>query len=118
MPASGRPSREVRPHESLARAVVGVLAGARQDAGLSRRELAARSGVSANTIIKIERATTTDPAFTVVARLAQALGMDLDGLVRRAQNVALPSPRTRDIPANNTGVVSDSSRTREPESEP
>ena len=118
MPASGRPSREARAHESLARAVVEVLSGARQEAGLSRRELAARSGVSANTIIKIERSATTDPGFTVVMRLAQALGVDLNSVVQRAHEATVSSPRIDESPSSDMGVVSDSGRPREPESEP
>lgn len=69
-----------------------VLFQARRDAGLSRRALADRSDVSVNTIIKIERAHTTDPGFTVVARLARSLGIDLDDLIDLARDTAETPP--------------------------
>jgi transcriptional regulator with XRE-family HTH domain len=93
-----------------------VLLQARQEAGLSRRALADRSGVSVNTIIKIERADTTDPAFTIVLRLTQALGMELDGLINRARDIGKKSP----IPhqRNDAGVVNQARERDGPESEP
>jgi transcriptional regulator with XRE-family HTH domain len=118
MPVSGRPRRETRPHEDLARAVVRVLAQARQDAGLSRRALAVRSGVSVNTIIKIERADTTDPAFTIVLRLSHALDMRLDGLLDRARSIAKESAMPAATQPEDAGVVPQASARNAPESEP
>lgn len=91
IPARGRPRREVRRSEELGRAVVGVLAKARRDAGLTRPELAARSGVSANTIMKIERGATTDPGVTIVVRLTHTLGIGLDSLINQARDIARSS---------------------------
>lgn len=72
---------------------------------MSRRALADRIGVSVNTIIKIERTDTTDPAFTVVVRLTQALGMELDGLINRARTIAKESPIPAATQRNVAGVV-------------
>ena len=95
-----------------------VLFQARQNAGLSRRALADRSCVSVNTIIKIERADTTDPAFTVVVRLTQALGMELDGLINRARNIANESPTPAATQRRDAGVVPRAGEHDGPESEP
>jgi transcriptional regulator with XRE-family HTH domain len=84
MQQRGRPTRQTRPREDLARAVVLTLADARREAGLTRRRLGELSGVSAHTIAKIEQAAVTDPGFMVVAALAGALGLPLDLLHRRA----------------------------------
>lgn len=84
MQQRGRPTRQARPREELARAVVLTLAEARRDAGVTRRRLAELSGVSEHTIAKIEQAAVTDPGFTVVAVLAEVLGLSLDVLHRRA----------------------------------
>lgn len=82
---------------------------------MSRRLLADRSGVSVNTIIKIERTDTTDPAFTIVLRLSRALGMELDGLIDRASNIARESPMPR---GDQAGVVPEASERDGPQSEP
>ena len=66
--------------------MVAALAQARRDAGLTRERLAARSGVSAHTIAKIEQVAVTDPGFTVVATLARTLELSLDDLIRRARD--------------------------------
>lgn len=84
MTPPGRPTRQVRSREDLARAVVLTLARARRDAGLSRRRLSELSGVSGHTIAKIEQTAVTDPGFTVVAVIARALGLSLDDLLRLA----------------------------------
>jgi transcriptional regulator with XRE-family HTH domain len=118
VPGGGRPRREARLHEDLARAVVRVLSQARQEAGLSRRALADRSGVSVNTIIKIERADTTDPAFTIVFRLTRALGMDMDDLINHARNIAQESLIQAATQRSDAGVVPHASERNGPESEP
>lgn len=86
MQQRGRPTREARSREDLARAVVVALAQARRDAGLTRRRLSELSGVSGHTIAKIEQVAVTDPGFAVVAAIAGALGLTLDDLLRRASN--------------------------------
>ena len=85
---------------------------------MSRRALADRSGVSVNTIIKIERADTTDPAFTIVLRLTQALGMELGGLINRARRIAKESPIPAATQRNDAGVVPQASERDGRESEP
>lgn len=80
----GRPSRGTRSREELARSVVATLRQVRDEAGLTRKQLAESSGVSGHTIAKIEQAAVTDPGFAVVAAIAGALALPLDELVRRA----------------------------------
>jgi len=87
MQQRGRPTREARSREDLARAVVVTLRRARDDAGLTRRRLSELSGVSGHTIAKIEQTAVTDPGFAVVAAIARALELPLDDLVRRANGV-------------------------------
>src|SRR5690242_17867178 len=84
MTLPGRPTRQTRSREDLARAVVLTLAQARRDAGLTRRRLSELSGVSGHTIAKIEQAAVTDPGFAVVAAIARALELSLDDLLRLA----------------------------------
>lgn len=93
----GRPTREARSREELARSVVAMLREAREDAGLTRRRLSELSGVSGHTIAKIEQAAVTDPGFAVVAAIAGALELPLDDLLRRARDrlgtVGVSAPR-------------------------
>ncbi|WP_413450470.1 helix-turn-helix transcriptional regulator [Georgenia phoenicis] len=89
----GRPTREARSREDLARSVVARLREAREDAGLTRTRLADLSGVSRHTLAKIEQAAVTDPGFTVVAAIAGALELQLDDLLRRARDASEDSGR-------------------------
>ncbi|MFJ9314284.1 helix-turn-helix transcriptional regulator [Pimelobacter simplex] len=89
----GRPSRGTRSREDLARSVVATLRQARDDAGLTRKQLSELSGVSGHTIAKIEQAAVTDPGFSVVAAIAGALALPLDDLVRRASRAQGASGR-------------------------
>lgn len=84
----GRPRRAVRAREDLGRAVTAVLREARIERGMTRAELAFRAQVSAQTLAKIEQGQSTDPGFTVVTAVAEALALTLDDLVQRARNVA------------------------------
>lgn len=84
MQQPGRPTRETRSREELARSVVATLRQARDDAGVTRKRLSELSGVSGHTIAKIEQAAVTDPGFAVVAALAGALELPLDDLIGRA----------------------------------
>jgi len=88
MPQRGRPTREARSREELARSVVATLREARRDAGLTRQRLSELSGVSGHTIAKIEQAAVTDPGFAVVAAIADALELPLDDLLRRARGAS------------------------------
>jgi len=89
----GRPTRETRSREDLARSVVDTLRQARRDAGLTRRRLSELSGVSGHTIAKIEQAAVTDPGFAVVAAIAGALELPLDDLLRRARDAHIGGGR-------------------------
>ncbi|MFF7352469.1 MULTISPECIES: helix-turn-helix domain-containing protein [Streptomyces] len=51
--------------------------------GRSMAEVAARAGVSAETLRKIETGRAPTPAFFTVAALAQVLGLSMDELVAR-----------------------------------
>lgn len=88
MQQPGRPTREARSREDLARSVVATLRQARREAGLTRQRLSELSGVSGHTIAKIEQAAVTDPGFAVVAAIAGALELPLDDLVRRARGAS------------------------------
>lgn len=85
--------------------MVRSLAGARQDAGLTRRRLAELSGVSVHTIAKIEQSAVTDPGFMVVAALAGARGVSLDVLYRRAADASRLAGVSRSV-ENTSGTES------------
>lgn len=76
---------------------------ARESAGLTRKALAAASGVPMSTLAKIEQSRSTDPGFLAVVALAEALGLDLASLAAFVQGdpVRLPA-------ALNSGPVSGS----------
>ena len=53
----------------------------RKQKGWSQEKLAVESGMSYNTIIKIERGGIKNPKIETVIKLAKALGVSLDDLV-------------------------------------
>ena len=53
----------------------------RKQKGWSQEKLAVESGISYNTIIKIERGGIKNPKIETVIKLAKALGVSLDDLV-------------------------------------
>jgi len=53
----------------------------REAQGWSREKLAAESGVSYNTIVKIEYGGIENPKIETVIKLAKALGVSLDEIV-------------------------------------
>ena len=55
----------------------------RKDKGWSQEKLAVESGISYNTIIKIERGGIKNPKIETVIKLAGALSVSLDKLVGR-----------------------------------
>jgi len=55
----------------------------RKQKGWSQEKLAVESGVSYNTIIKIERGGIENPKIETVINLADALGVSIDELVGR-----------------------------------
>lgn len=68
-----------------------LLREARARAGLSTRELAHRSGMSASTISRIETGT-IDPTVTTLQRLMDGAGMELVLLGRRHRAATAPPP--------------------------
>lgn len=55
----------------------------RKQKGWSQEKLAAESGISYNTIIKIERGGIGNPKIGTVIKLVDALGVNMDELVGR-----------------------------------
>lgn len=55
----------------------------RKQKGWSQEKLAAESGISYNTLIKIERGGIENPKIETVIKLADALGVSIDKLVGR-----------------------------------
>ena len=53
----------------------------RKDKGWSQEKLAVESGISYNTIIKIERGGIKNPKIETVIKLASALGVSIDSLI-------------------------------------
>jgi len=53
----------------------------REEKGWSREKLAVESGVSYNTIVKIEYGGIKNPKIETVSNLAKALGVKIDDLV-------------------------------------
>ena len=54
----------------------------RKQKGWSQEKLAAESEVSYNTIIKIERGGIADPRISTVIKLAKALNIKIENLIR------------------------------------
>lgn len=60
------------------------LAKLRKQKGWSQEKLAVESGVSYNTIIKLERGRIKNPKIETVVKLAKALNVSIDRLVKWA----------------------------------
>lgn len=60
--------------------------------GRSMAEIAARAGISAETLRKIETGRAPTPAFFTVAALARAMGLSMDELVTLCAPAAAPAP--------------------------
>ena len=94
----GRPSKE-----SLGGAGLGqVVLDRRRAAGITRALLAARAGLSSNTLMKVEQGQTHDPGVLKVAALCRALSVSIDELVKEAERSHPP----RKVPVMNHGIVS------------
>lgn len=74
----------------------------RRAAGISRSALAARAGLSTNTLMKVEQEQTRDPGVLKIAALCHALSMSVDDLVRDAT----PNLQARDDTPMTHGIVS------------
>lgn len=75
---AGRPKREDADVNVLGR----TIASAREAAGLTRSALAARAGLSLNTLMKVEQGHTLDPGVFKVAAVCDALAITVDDVVR------------------------------------
>ena len=94
----GRPSKETMRFTELGQAV----RARRRTAGMTRADLANRSGLSANTVMKVEQGQTRDPGVFKVAALCRALSVSIDGLVTEAERNEL----AREEPTMVNGIVS------------
>lgn len=86
------------PDAGLGRALV----ERRRAAGLSRTTLAARAGLSSNTLMKLEQGQTHDPGVLKVAAICRALSVSIDELVHDAERKQPPQEAT----AMTHGIVS------------
>jgi len=72
----------------------------RSQRGWSQNELASRAGVKQPTLQRIEASKRQDPGFSIVARIAHALGISLDalapGLTRDGHVTYLGQPSEHD----------------------
>lgn len=93
----GRPAKLTRGSARLGQ----VLVAQRLAAGMTRSDLAAKAGVSTNTLMKVEQGQTQDPGVLKVAALCHALRVSIDDLVRDAVRTPLP----QEVPMSH-GIVS------------
>ena len=110
---AGRPDRRgsrVPDVDTVARALARNLRRIRQEHGYSLDALAARSGVSRGMIIQVERAR-TNPSVGTVARLGDALGVSIAGLLEDVRGPAVRLVPARDAitlwrtPAGSEGLL-------------
>lgn len=94
----GRPSRDTFRGPAIGQAI----ATRRRRAGISREDLASKSGLSANTLMKVEQGQTHDPGVLKVAALCRALSVSIDELVHDAERNQL----AQEMPAMTHGIVS------------
>lgn len=87
--------RQLADAEAVAAALGPRVRGLRETIGLSLRELAARTGVSAPMLSQVERGETS-PTLTVAARIASGLGLSLSGLLRLDETPHVVVVRRRD----------------------
>lgn len=95
----GRPSKASGgQHAHLGQALI----ARRQAAGISRSALAARAGLSTNTLMKVEQGQTRDPGVLKIAALCHALSISVDDLMRDAT----PNQQAREDTHMTHGIVS------------
>jgi transcriptional regulator with XRE-family HTH domain len=58
----------------------------RKKMGLSQEKLARLADISNNTLIKIEQEVAKEPTITTVTKIASALGVSIDELVKGSKN--------------------------------
>jgi transcriptional regulator with XRE-family HTH domain len=96
MTTLAEPDSSAAATESLAPAVLGARVKAlRASSGLSLRDLAERSGVSAPMLSQVERGETS-PTLTVAARIAAGLQLRLSQLLRLDEDGAVTIVRARE----------------------
>ena len=78
-----------RPEELLNKAFGETLRAARQDAGFSQEELAAKSRLHRTYVSQLERGQKS-PSLAVIAALARSLGVTAHELVRAAEAQTAP----------------------------
>jgi XRE family transcriptional regulator, regulator of sulfur utilization len=87
---------QLAPSDPVAPVLIGARVKAlRESAGLSLRDLAERSGVSAPMLSQVERGETS-PTLTVAARIAAGLDLRLSQLLRLDEGGAVTVVRARD----------------------
>jgi transcriptional regulator with XRE-family HTH domain len=74
MPRRGRRRRADSPYAEQAKVLAARLRALREEANLSREQLAARAGLAVATVRNIETGTVTEPGFFTIAALVNALG--------------------------------------------
>lgn len=85
-----RASRESSRYRQQAGQLAEMLKAGRLDRGMSQQQLAQVSGIAIGTVRALESRRTVEPGFFTVLVLAEALGIDVPGLVERIGN---PSAR-------------------------
>lgn len=93
----GRPPKDSMSIGGLGQALV----DRRNAAGISRSALAAKAGLSPNTLMKVEQGQTRDPGVLKVAAICRALSVSIDELVHDAEH----QPPLKDEPMTH-GIVS------------
>lgn len=101
----GRTCQKDLPYQERREALRLLLGHRRKLLKFSRKELSARSGVSASTIQAIEEGRVVDPGFFTVIALGVALRIDLSPMMRSLTGPISPQPLVDSAP---TGRDSDS----------
>lgn len=98
--------RKPKPLEPLDLAVIAILVGCQEDAGLSQRRLARATGMSLNRVGIILRAEGPAPTVGELDALAGALGVQGSEVLRRAEGqvAGRPAPRARAEADSQTGT--------------
>jgi transcriptional regulator with XRE-family HTH domain len=95
---AGRPSNDSLGVSGLGQALV----DRRRAVGISRSALAAKAGLSSNTLMKVEQGQTRDPGVLKIAALCRALSMSIDDLVHDVE----PNQHPLEVTPMTHGIVS------------
>ncbi|QZT57115.1 helix-turn-helix domain-containing protein [Mycolicibacterium austroafricanum] len=104
----GRPRKEDVPYQERRAELRKILKSRRELLKYSRKELSARSGVSASTIQAIEDGRVVDPGLFTVISLGVALRIDLGPMMRSLTGPIDPQPliEPAETPTSVDGVPS------------